>query len=394
MISFDEAKDLIRLNARISKDELIDLIDADGRTLAADVTADRDYPPFNRSAMDGYALIEEDWLAGIRNYFVAETIFAGQPSSVRLESGQCYKIMTGAAVPVPANAVIRVEDSEPAGSFVNLSAGQLKTYMNIAVQGEDLKEGAVVLKKSMRLTPQSISILAAVGLRQVLVKKIPRVAVITTGDEVVEPGIAVMPYQIRNSNSYLIRSMLKICGIIPDFVTHAADDQEVIKNTLTKALQSELVIINGGVSAGDADYVPQLLEALHVRKLFHKVAIRPGKPIWIGVKPDGGFVFALPGNPFSCMVTFNLFVKYYLNLVQGLETPGFLRLPFDGSRVRKVNLEEFFPVILDTVKMKLQPAAINGSGDVRLGLKAQAIALHPKQKDVINQDELVDFFFL
>lgn len=394
MISFDGALRIIAEHSRILGAETVPADDADGRVLAEDIFADRDYPPFNRAAMDGYAIIYEDWVGGIREFIVSETILAGQPASKKLVKGSCYKIMTGAAVPGPANVVIRVEDSVIVGDKVRLTALSMKPYLNIARQGEDLLSGSTVAHKYAKLTPQLISILAVVGRERILVQKLPSVAVVTTGDEVVPLGQSILPYQIRNSNAYLIRSMLKNNGIVPAFVQHVRDDKEMIKEVLNEALRSDIVVINGGVSAGEADYVPQLLEALHVQKLFHKVAIRPGKPIWVGAKPDGGLVFALPGNPFSCLVTFNLFVKLFLNLSQGLEAPQYFKLPFKGTRSKKVNLDEFFPARIDADSMTVQPVSINGSGDIRLGLNAEAIALHPLETDVLSSGDLVNFFFL
>ena len=205
MISFEEARALIALQVVLSGDELVDIEEALGRVLAEEVMADRDYPPFNRAAMDGYALRLEDWNAGLREYQIAETILAGQPAPKEITKGFCYKIMTGAAVPLSANFVIRVEDSVRAGQLVTLHAGTVKVYMNIARQGEDFLAGQPMIGNHSRLTPQLISMLAAVGRQQVKVKKLPAVAVLTTGDEVVPLGQEVLPYQIRNSNSYLIR---------------------------------------------------------------------------------------------------------------------------------------------------------------------------------------------
>jgi len=394
MTGFEDALRIIAQHSRILGTEAVSVDEADGRVLAEDIFADRDYPPFNRSAMDGYAIIYEDWVSGIREYVVSETILAGQPASKKLVKGSCYKIMTGAAVPGPANVVIRVEDSVAADNKVKLTAPLMKPYLNIARQGEDLLSGSIVAHKHARLTPQMISILAVVGHERVLAQKLPSVAVVTTGDEVVPLGQSILPYQIRNSNAYLIRSMLKNNGIVPAFVRHVRDDKEMIKGALNEAMRNDVVIVNGGVSAGDADYVPQILEGLHVQKLFHKVAIRPGKPIWVGAKPDGGLVFALPGNPFSCLITFNLFVKLFLNLAQGLGAPQYLKLPFKGTRSKKVNLDEFFPVRIDADSMTVQPVSINGSGDIRLGVNADAIGLHPLETDIISSGDLVKFFFL
>jgi len=395
MISFEEARAILTRHSSVLGNETVDLDQADGRVLAADVAADRDYPPFHRSTMDGYAIREEDWLVGIRTYTLAEIIFAGQPCRISLAPGFCYKIMTGAAVPPPANAVVRVEDSIVNGDLVTLNASEVRPFMNIARQGEDVLSGEVILKQFSRLRPHLISMLSVVGCTEVLVKKLPSVAIVTTGDEVVPVGReAPQPYQIRNSNSRLIRSMLKEYGIFPRFETHVPDDRNQIRDALATAIESDLVIVNGGVSAGDADYVPQILAELNVKKLFHKVAIRPGKPIWLGLKPNGGMVFALPGNPFSCMVTFKLFVKCYLDLVQGLQPARFMQMPFEGTRAKRVNLNEFFPVRLNEEGTALSAVPINNSGDIRLGLGAGAIALHQIDTGVIHPGDFIKFFFL
>lgn len=395
MISFDEARKILEDHSFVLDTEKLGLDQAGGRVLAEDVVADRDYPPFNRATMDGYAFREEDWSEGIRTYTLAETIFAGQPVTVPIPPGFCYKIMTGAAVPSPANAVVKVEDAVIKGNLVTLNVSEVKPFMNIAQQGEDLQSGEIILKRFSKLKPHLISMLSVVGCTKVLVKKLPAVAIVTTGDEVVPPDReALQPYQIRNSNSCLIRSMIKEYGIEPKFETHAPDDRNQIRNALTIAMENDLVIVNGGVSAGDADYVPQILAELQVKKLFHKVAIRPGKPIWIGLKPDGGMVFALPGNPFSCMVTFKLFVKFYLDLVQGLQPSRFMQMPFEGTRTKRVNLNEFFPVRLNEERTALNAVPINNSGDIRLGLGADAIALHQIDTAVIHPGDSIKFFFL
>lgn len=394
MISFDEARQIIKEHLSFFGEEDVHLAHAAGRVLAGAIFADRDYPPFNRAAMDGYAIKYEDWLNGIRSYTLTEVILAGQQASKILETGFCYKIMTGAAVPRPADVVIRVEDSLAEEGQVRLTATEMRPWLNIARQGEDLRPGDPVIDRNSTLTPQLISILAATGHERVRVQKLPAVAVITTGDEVVPIGQKVLPYQIRNSNAHLISALLRQNGIVPGLVTHVKDQKEAIKTNLEKALAFDLVIVNGGVSAGDADYVPQLLEVLGVKKLFHKVAIRPGKPIWVGAKPNGGLVFALPGNPFSCMVTFQLFIRVFLDLSMGLNPRPFLQLPFEGSRNKKANLDEFFPVRFNTSAMTLQPAAINGSGDIRLGINADAIAWHPADLHQINPGDLVKFMFL
>lgn len=391
MKSFEEAIAIISSITTLFEKETIRLEEATGRILAENIYADRDYPPFNRAAMDGYAIMQSDWDKGVRAYSVIETIFTGQPARHPLVSGACYKIMTGAATPEIANLIIRREDAEEFEGNVILHADKIKAYQNIARQGEDSRAGTLLLSAPSRCTPQVISLLATVGKSAVTVYRLPKVAVVTTGDEVVSPDASLSPFQIRNSNQYLLRSLLGQWQIKPVLCEHVSDDKDKLTATLTAAMEADLVIINGAVSAGDADHVPAVLQELGVKTLFHKVGIRPGKPLLTGKAASGTVVFALPGNPLSCLTTFTIFVEHYLYLCFGFECRPFQTLPLLAGRTKKHPLTEFFPVSTGhSGALNLLP--FNGSGDVTACINAQGLAMQPAAVMELDKDEPITFY--
>lgn len=392
MLSYTEAQYIIKSSARSFGAEKISLDDALGRVLAEKIIADRDYPPFNRSAMDGYAIRSEDFVNGSRKFKVVDTIYAGGRSDKLISNGECYKIMTGAAVPLSADTVIRREDAEEINQLVSFSVSQLKPFQNIARKGEDLQNGNIILDKPQRCNASIIGLLASVGKAEVLVKSVPTVAIITTGNEVVDVQQPVNEVQIRNSNFYVLKALLKSWGIQPSFSQHVMDDANEIHSAIKKALEHDILIINGGVSAGDADYVPSVLKQSGVEELFHKVAIRPGKPFWCGRKQNT-MVFALPGNPLSCLVTFTIFIRHYLESCFGISSSLF-SLPIAEARKQRVKLDEFFPVAIAGEPSRFSSIQFNGSGDIRLGFEAGAFALHPHDQTELKEGETVLAYLL
>lgn len=377
MISYTEAQTIVRSKVRLFGAELIPLSRADGRVLTGLVRADRDYPPFNRATMDGYALRWEDLQKGTRRFRVVETVFAGAVATRDLPAEACYKIMTGAPVPADANMVVRREDTMEEGGIVRVLSDPGKLFLNIARRGEDIREGDIVIDNPCICEPAIIGLLASLGQKELTVAKLPRVALVTTGDEVVQMEMQPGPTQIRNSNRWLLQSLLKKWQIEPWFYEHAPDDKTSLKTILEKALPADILILCGGVSAGDADYVPEMLEASGVTCLFHKLAIKPGKPVWCGITAGNTMVFALPGNPFSCLVGFILLIQPYLQACFGLPAPATLSLPLASLKKKKTPLDEFFPVRLYGAPARLHEVSLNGSGDIRLGMQANALALHP-----------------
>jgi molybdopterin molybdotransferase len=387
MISFQEAQELVLRQARSFGLEEVELGAAFGRVLSETVKADRDYPPFARATMDGYALRQEDLVSGVCRFRVTETVFAGTISLHRIGQGECYKIMTGAAVPEDADLVIRREDVEEGGEVMELRHGAIevgpgergswKRGLHIARRGEDLRAGEVVFDKACRCGPATMGLLATLGRATVNVACLPRVGLVTTGNEVVEPGTFVNPVQIRNSNRYMLLGGFRGEGIQSVETRHASDHPGELEVCLRDLLTSDILVVTGGVSAGDADHVPRVLGELGVRRLFHKIAMKPGKPTWCGVLPGGGLVFALPGNPFSCLVNFVLLIAPYLRACMGLERELPMSLPLREGRAKRTPLDEFFPVRVWGRPAMLHPLRLNSSGDVRLGMMANALALHP-----------------
>ena len=392
MIHYKIAQEQILSLAKSFGKEKIELDNSLGRVLAEPITADRDYPPFNRATMDGYAIRSSDFNNGIREFEIVEIIYAGQESISSLEVGQCFKIMTGAAVPESTDIVIRREDTVENDKKVKINVESCKSFQNISRQGEDIAQQVIACDINSLITPPFIAILAALGKTKVKVEQLPKVAIFTTGDEVVSIDTKdISRVQIRDSNNHLLKGLLKNWGITPIICEHVKDDKDELYKNLYKALACDIIIINGGVSAGDADYVPQTLKSLAVKEIFHKVAIRPGRPLWFGALPNGGVVFALPGNPFSCHVTFELFVRLYLLACFGLEQKPKLQLPLLSEKTKKVKLDEFFPVSFSANPLGLNPLPFKSSGDIKASLFADGLALHPSDSEILGKGSLVTY---
>ena len=377
MTTYTAAQEIVKQEAHSFGTEIVPLDQAYGRVLAGTIRADRDYPPFNRATMDGYAMQQADIEKGVREFQIVETIFAGSAATKDLPPGACYKIMTGAPVPASADVVVRREDTEEGKAFIRLRTESVRPFLNIARQGEDMHAGDVIIDRPCICEPSIVGLLASLGQKELTVARLPRIALVTTGNEVVPVEAAVGPIQIRNSNRWLLQALLKKWQIDPWSYQHAPDDKAQLKATLEKALAADIIILCGGVSAGDADYVPEMLEASGVSCLFHKLAIKPGKPAWCGITAEKAMVFALPGNPFSCLVGFILLIQPYLQACFGLPAPAPLSLPLASLKRKKTPLDEFFPVRLHGTPARLHEVTLNGSGDIRLGMQADALALHP-----------------
>jgi molybdopterin molybdotransferase len=392
MISYREAKDILLKRARSFGSETIPLAQAFGRVLDGAVAADRDYPPFDRATMDGYALRAADLRGDVRRFSIIGTVFAGDIVSRALCAGEAYKIMTGAPVPPGADMVVRKEDTREDEAVVHVQAGVVRPWLNIARKGEDISSGSIVIDGPCIAEPAVIGLLASLGQKNVTVARLPKIALITTGNEVVAVGTQPGPAQIRNSNRWLLQAFLKKWLIEPSSYKHVPDDRTLLKTSIGEALSADIIILSGGVSAGDADHVPEMLEAAGVACLFHKLAIKPGKPVWCGASPGGRLVFALPGNPFSCLVGFVLLIQPYLRACFGLPEQMLLGLPMGRSKKKHTTLDEFFPVCLQGSPAKLQPISLNGSGDIRLGMQANALALHPAADPDLEEGETVTYF--
>jgi molybdopterin molybdotransferase len=299
-----------------------------GLVLAEDVGSDLDVPPFAKAMMDGYAVRTEDLPRGIGQLAVVDEITAGMTPRRAIARGEAARIMTGAPIPEGADAVVMVEHTRlVSDARVAIEEPALAAGLSILPRGQEMRRGEVVVKSGTRLRPQEFGLLATVGRNSVLVHPAPRVAILVTGDELVDAGEKPGPGQIRNGNGPMLLAQVCRAGGVPRPLGIAADRMEDLRARIADGLCDDVLILAGGVSAGKLDLVPQALAELGVRPLFHKVAMKPGKPVLFGVKPrDNGdgppkLVFGLPGNPVSAMVCFELFVRPALRALMALP-PG------------------------------------------------------------------------
>ena len=386
MQSIENALELILSNKQNFGTETISIHDCLDRVLAEDIYADRDYPPFNRATMDGYAIISQDINIGKNNLLkITDTIHAGEAKQFALESGNCIKIMTGAPVPKRANAVIRIEDTHINGNEIHFNVKQLKENQNIAIQGEDARKGDLLI----------ISLLAVTGHAKLEVYKLPIIAIVSTGNEIVAVESVIQPHQIRDSNVHTLKNSLLNYCISAIQTALIVDDKIALKNTISELLNTDIIIISGGVSKGDADYVPEILKHLGVIEIFHRVSIKPGNPLWFGKMPNGGVVFGLPGNPISVQVGYKVFIESFIRKCFDMEPIEPIFLPLLGEKSKKSNFTEYFPCKLthENKKSGLAINKMNTSGDISTTNNSDGIAIHPSEKQIIEKGEFVEFYF-
>jgi molybdopterin molybdotransferase len=330
------------------KIETIDLGDAQARVLSQAVVADRDYPPFNRSTRDGFAVRSEDLAAPGAALEIVGEIRAGAAFAATIGPGQCVEIMTGAAVPEGADAVVMIEHTRVAGGRMR-SERTAEPGQNIAARGIEAHSGDVLLPVGTRLDAAEMAVAAQVGSARVVVAARPRVAILSTGDEVVGVEDAVGPFAIRNSNGVSVAALTKMAGAVPNALGNAADENAELRRKIDKGLAAaDVLVLSGGVSAGKYDLVEPVLKELGAEFFFDAVAIRPGRPTVFG-RCRGVWIFGLPGNPASTMVTFELFVRPAIEILQGaLPSP----LPLMAARLtaavrQKAPLTHFLPARLE-----------------------------------------------
>jgi molybdopterin molybdotransferase len=332
MIEFEEAFKIVMQSIFETNSETIPFNDSCGRILDEDIMSDMDMPPFNRSAVDGYTCHRIDLCNGLE---VIEVIAAGNEPLRKVGKNQCSKIMTGAMVPVDCDIVFMVEESE------KLQDGKIKftgaePKLNMSYRGEDVKKGDIVLRKHRFIQPQDIAVMASVGHTHVGVKKRPVVGIISTGNELVSPSEKPGISQIRNSNAYQLIAQITRAGGDPTDWGIASDDESVTLEIVGKAIQnSDMVILTGGVSMGDFDFVSSVLERAGVKILFDRVNVQPGKPTTFGVHSKA-IVFGLPGNPVSSFIQFEMLIRPVINRMMGYEwKPSEYELPMALNYERK-----------------------------------------------------------
>lgn len=386
MISFEEAYRIVN-DVKIKRDvRRIAFTDAVGYVLAEDIKSDMNMPPFDKSAMDGYACRKEDLANAMKEI---EIIPAGKVPEQKVVEGTCSRIMTGAMLPEGADTVIKVEDTSRMDDMVTFNAE--KTASNICLMGEDIRKGDRVLSKGTLLGPQQIAVLASVGAVKPKVYEKPVVAVISTGNELVEPMTKPGKGQIRNSNASQLLTQIKQTGATARYIGIALDTPEDTREKLNAAMKSaQVVLLTGGVSMGDFDYVPQILKENDVTIGFKSIAVQPGRPTVFAYNKSN-FFFGLPGNPVSSFVQFELLVKPLLANIAGHEyKPCVLSgsLTKDYSR-RNIKRKSFVPVQIDN-DLNVTPVEYHGSAHIHSYVNANAIMTVEIGVATMNKGEKVD----
>ena len=386
MISFGQAFDIVMSTGFRTGTEAISYTDSLNRILAGDIASDMDLPPFKKSSVDGFACRKTDLENDLE---ILETIPAGNWPSKTVGSNQCSRIMTGAPVPDGADCVIMVEDTEMLLTGLVRFRSSFKKE-NIAKKGEDVREGELVLRAGKKIRPQDIAVMASVGHILVTVSKMPRVAVISSGSELVEPDIIPGISQIRNSNASQLMSQIARAGASGKYYGIAADDEAQTLSIVEKAiLENDMVLLTGGVSMGDFDFVPSVLERAGVKILFTRIAVQPGKPTTFGLH-SRSVIFGLPGNPVSSFIQFEVLVRPLLSKMMGCEwKPLSINMPMNEKFMRRFADKMAFIPVKITDNSCVSPVEYHGSAHISALPEADGIISMPVGKKIFEKGEVV-----
>ena len=360
------------LAARQLESETVALEEAAGRVLAEVISADRDYPPVARSIRDGFAVRSSDLPGRLER--IGE-VRAGGEFMGEVGAGQCVEIMTGAPVPRGADAVVMVEFVQREGTHVSIDRQPAKGEF-INPPGSEARRGQAVLPAGFRLGYAQIALLATFGKTQVKVYRRPRVAILSTGDEVVPVEATPSHTQVRNSNAHALAVQVARAGGIPAILPVAPDEKEATRRLIAEGLEHDLLLLSGGVSAGKYDYVEPVLAEFGAEFFFDRVLVQPGQPLVFG-RARARFFFGLPGNPASTMVTFELFARAALELLGGQQHSD-LRLPrlkLTGEFRHKTGLTRFLPARVNEDATEVTPVRWQGSSDVPALARANAFMM-------------------
>jgi molybdopterin molybdotransferase len=392
-LTFEEARACVLANGRRgSGTEPARTLAAAGRVIAEDIAADRDYPPFARSARDGFAVRAKDLQGALPSELkIIGEVRAGQVFEGTIGAGEAVEIMTGAPLPEGADTVVMVEHTERVGDFVKI--GRKAPGENFGPKGSEARAGAVVLEAGRRLGFAEIGLLAMVGRECVQVFRKPRVAIVPTGDEIVEAAERPEPFQIRNSNAWSLAAQVERAGGVPEILPIARDNYESTRAMIERGLEADLLLLSGGVSAGKYDIVEKVLADLGAEFFFDRVKIQPGQPLVFGFIKQGSVkgrqFFGLPGNPASTMVTFEVFAKAAVELLCGAKDAP---LPLLRARLarpfrHKPGLTRFLPARLSLDGSTVAPEAWQGSGDVAALARANAFLVADADRESWEEGE-------
>jgi molybdopterin molybdotransferase len=363
-----EADRLIGENLACLPIESLPLVQCAGAVLRENVYAERDQPPFDRVAMDGIAIDSARARSGQRSFVVQGMQAAGDPPLRLLDSGHCIEVMTGSMLPSGCDLVIPTEQVMLEGGLAALAGEtRLEPWHNVHRRASDCPQGVELLASGTRLSSPEIAIAASAGMSRIRVSIQPAIVVVSTGNELIEPGDPIEPHQVRRSNVYGVVASLRAHGFQRVADDHAPDDAAALRGRLRFHLDThDVLILSGGVSMGRLDLVPQILGELGVRQVFHRIDQRPGRPMWFGIAPSGPAVFALPGNPVSTLVCLARYVIPALDAAMGLLPAAPEKVALGAPVDVKAPLATFMPVRCagdEWARAWATPKPTNGSGD-------------------------------
>ncbi len=392
MITVTEAEKIIKNHVRVFPKEYIDLSESLNHILSENITAERDYPPFNRVAMDGICINFSDFAKGQRLFKISGLQAAGSPPLKLSEINTGLEIMTGAMLSQGADTVIPYEQIEKIGDSFKINNEKLHNGANIHLKGKDTKSDSILIKAYTKIESHIIAILATEGIHKVPVLKMPKIAIVSTGDELVPIDTKPKDYQIRTSNSLMLKAALKKLNI-KSSTFHINDNKELLKSKMSDIIKDfDVIMLSGGVSKGKLDYIPEILTELNVKKDFHRIAQRPGKPFWFGHKDDK-LVFAFPGNPASSLVCYKRYFEYWLMLCLRQE-PNNFRVKLKNSYVFKPQLTYFAQAkLIDNTNeriVEIMPG--NGSGDIANFAQIDGFIELPSQSEIHDCNNMYTFY--
>jgi len=390
MITVQQAEDIILSQAQDFGRESIPYDLALGKVLAEAITADRDLPPFDRPTVDGIAIAYSSYEQGIRSFVIKAVQPAGEPPVSIIADNECIEIMTGASLDKSADTVIRYEDISIDNGIATIQI-DIKKGQNIHLKGKDKKAGEILVKANQVITPAIIGIAASVGKTTLSVKKLPKILIISTGDEMINPESVPEAFQLRRSNGISIKSVLEKYTVQADML-HLNDDYEEIKKELSRCIEEyDILLMSGGVSMGKFDYLPQVCEELGVEKLFHKIKQRPGKPFWFGKSRNQKLVFAFPGNPVSVFMCLHRYFIPWLRKSLEIQDPAFQYAVLQNDIDFLPSLQYFAQVKLHVNSEGMLTAEIvdtNGSGDFSHLADTEAFIELPLEQNSFRKGEV------
>ncbi len=400
MISFEEAIARLKSQVKPLEAEEIPVLESFGRILREDVRSPLAIPPFDKSAMDGYAVRAADITNASEaepvTLKVLEDIPAGQVGRFRLKTGTVARIMTGAPVPAGADTVVMVEDTDITLDGVSIKKA-LVAGTHVAPAGEDVEKGEQVLSAGVRIDAAEMGMIAATGRDKVKVSVRPRVCVISTGSEVLKPGKDLQPGHIYDSNGYSLTGLATKWGADAKFLGIAPDSKGALERKIAQAADADLLVLSGGVSVGDYDLVQDILEGLGIERIFYKVGIKPGMPAFAGMRGEG-LVLGLPGYPVSCMITFTLYAGVLIDSLLGKKEVGARRgRAVLSERIQlKPRRRKFLRGVLQETdgRLVVTPFSAQESGVLRSMVAANVLIDSPEGVSELNAGRLVDIIYL